>query len=229
VPRSHWIEFILGAYNPPMPTPRLSALALAGVLTMTVAAAAAQAETTDSRFRHRTEVTLGTLIGSGDIGSLQGPWAGVHLEAGKYFGSLALLAQYDFMGIGNAPAVKTPIRGFMNRVGLSGRYALGSIGKDFIRADLWLEGGVGREFVQWDAGGKLTRDDFTVGIGVQPMFTIMNQRFLGYYMAFRMIVAESPDAKLHLPSTCAGPCDEPTPPATTDMSFFFNFGITFGK
>ena len=180
----------------------------------------------------RLELTLGTLIGSGDIGSIRGMSAGLHTEVSKHFGDIGIVGQYDLLGVGEDPTLngkKDPIRGLEHRLGVSARYTIGRVGKDFINADFWAEAGLGREFIQWDAGGKLTRDDITLAIGAHPVFTVGKQRYIGYFLAFRMNIAESPDAKFELPAVCAGPCDEPTPPSPTDLSFFFNFGITFGK
>jgi len=211
-----------------MPTRRACVLVIAGLM---ATASLAQADGDQYRRMHRTELTLGTLIGSHDIGHISGPAAGLHTELGKHFGDIGLIAQYDLMGVGDTPDLKGHgIRGMMHRIGLSARYSAFNVGKSFIAADFWLEGGLGREFIQWDGGGKLTRNDFTLGVGVHPMFMVGDKRrYLGYFLAFRMFVSESPDARFELPATCAGPCDEPTRPPTTDYSFFFNFGFTFGR
>lgn len=200
-------------------------------------AASAAADWSDNPFeKPRTKFGFGMLVGGFDVGSISGPAVGLHAEVGRQFGSLGVYGEYNMLTVGESTIdVEDPVRGMMHRGALNARYNVGEIGgsRDIpLRGVFWVEGGLGRHVVQWYDGGKLTRSDVGLGFGGQLDFRLGRREqpnIFGFYYAFRATVARSPEADLDLPATCAGPCDEATPPSPNDLGLFFNMGIEWGK
>jgi hypothetical protein len=184
----------------------------------------------------RWEVTLGLLAGSQTVGPIRGPAVGPHLDAGYNVGKLLLYGEYDFLVIGeNQEYVEDPVRGQMHRLGGMGRYALGEIGGGDtvpLQGQLWVEGGLGRELIRWDKGGKLGRNDVAFGVGGE--LNVMARRrtrpsVFSIHYAFRMSVAREPSSSRVEMATCGGPCDAPTKPSPWDLGLFFNVGLSWGR
>jgi len=212
-------------------------LALAA-LTLAAAGGSALAQDDDSDVFHRprTELGFGMLAGGYSVGPVSGAAVGIHIDAGRQLGPLKLFGEYDLLSIGQSSQATTdPVRGLLHRGGADLRYDLGSIGGGDkpVQGTFWLEGGVGREWVYWEEGGKLTRDDVSFGFGAQVNFQLHRYdpkpRVLGIYYAFKGTVSRSPDADQMAPATCGGPCDEPTRPSPYDLGLFFNLGLQFGR
>jgi hypothetical protein len=151
-------------------------------------------------------------------------------------GPLFLLGEYDLLSIGqNGYDNPAPIRGLLNRFGAAARFAFAEFGGGRIpvQGSFWLEGGVGRQYVDWDGGGRLSRDDVALGFGAQANFVIGRHsdkpKFIGFYYAFRASIARGPDADQPGEPTCAGPCDEATLPSPYDLGLFFNMGLNWGR
>lgn len=182
----------------------------------------------------RFEGAIGGLVGGQGIGYVHGTGGGLHLDAGFKMHRIFLYGEYDFLGVGeNTYENPEAVRGFMHRVGVNARYSLAAFGggRDVpVRGDVWAEIGGGHQHVRWHEGGKLGRKDLSFGLGAQATFKIGRDKpkFLGVYYAVKMTIARSPDRKDEDP-TCAGPCDEPTPPSPWDVGIFFNFGVPFGR
>jgi hypothetical protein len=120
----------------------------------------------------------------------------------------------------------------MQRVGADVRYSFARFGGGHVpvRGDIWLSAGAGGEVIQWYDGGRLHRRDLSLGFGAQATFRIGHEHphYLGFHYAVKAFIAHAPGQKNEDP-TCAGPCDEPTPPVPYDTGIFFDFGIVFGK
>lgn len=187
--------------------------------------------------RRSMEIHLGMLAGGTDIGDVRGPGVGVELNVGPRFGNLVLLGQFDYLGVGESSSTEDARRGSQARIGLLARYTFLDMGgeKGPLGVGFWLEGGGGRQHVAWDRGGTLTRNDITLGLGLQldahfdRDSNTRRSRYLGPYFAFRANIARAPEAADGTEPSCGGPCDTATTPNRTDISLFFNFGMHWGR
>lgn len=182
----------------------------------------------------RFEGAFGLLAGGYSVGDVGGAAIGMHLDGGLRSGKLALLGEYAFLSHGqSAYEYDAPIRGVMHRLGANVRYSIAAFGgRDVpIRGDIWLEGGVGNQLVQWNGGGELSRRDLAFGAGGQMTVRIGRDKpnYVGFYYAFRGLMARDPVKNDNVPPTCAGPCDMATGPSPWDIGAFFNFGIVFSR
>lgn len=181
----------------------------------------------------RTEMRLGMLVGGSDIGDVRGPSVGLHAALGRRFGDVTLVAEYNYMGVGDGPYEGNARDGSLSRGGLVMRYSLLTIDKKRVPlgADFWVEAGTGYQHVAWDGGGVLNRNDVVAGFGMQldgkPGFRTDQPRYVGPFFAFRAVWARAP--RTNDPVTCAGPCSDPTRPSRNDVSMFFHFGMHWGR
>lgn len=188
----------------------------------------------DSWEKTRFEGAVGGLVGGQSVGWVHGTAGGLHLDAGLRLDRLYLYGEYDFMSVGqDSYDVDEPVRGFMHRGGVSARYSVATVGgkRDIpVRGDFWIEAGLGDQVINWHEGGRLHRPDVSMGLGGQASFRLGRDKpkFLGFYYALKVTVADAPPRKDNQP-TCAGPCDYPTPPSPYDVGIFFNFGVPFGR
>jgi hypothetical protein len=204
---------------------------------MTMAGVASADDDDDPFAKARTQIGVGMLVGGYSVGPVSGAGVGMHLDIGRQMGNLALLGEYNLLSIGESSLdVEDPIRGIQHRFGLNARYNFVDFGgghRTPIQGAVWLEGGLGRQIINWNEGGRLTRDDLALGFGVQTNFRISKRdkkpKFIGVHYAFRATIARSPVADEMAPATCGGPCDEPTGPSPYDLGLFFNMGVTFGR
>lgn len=186
----------------------------------------------------RNEVNIGLLAGGTDIGQDKRYTLGVQVEAGRRFGDLVLLGEYNYLSLGRA---SNDNRGSMSRLGVIARYSLlrtsslpNKYGKRSpVSGDYWLELGAGMERVAWDRGGVLHRPDVIAGFGLQFNSVIGRKspkpKYFGPYVALRAHVARAPESTLAIPPTCSGPCDSATSPPGTDISLFLHAGINWGR
>jgi hypothetical protein len=214
-------------------------IAAAVIATIAAAAAPAAAECHDPDCRAqawkrpRFEGAFGMLAGGYSVATVGGSAIGMHVDGGLRLDRLALIGEYAFLSIGQSTYEhEDPIRGNLHRLGASLRYSLAAFGgRDVpIRGDIWVEGGVGNQLVQWHGGGELSRRDLAFGIGGQMTARLGREKpsYVGFYYAFRGLVARDPVGKVSEP-TCAGPCDMATGPSPWDMGAFFNFGVVFSR
>jgi len=216
----------------------VASLFLGTALALALASAPARADSDGDRFHDpRTEVGFGMLAGGYEVGPVGGGAVGLHLDLGRQMGPVKLYGEYDFLSIGDSASDTTdPVRGLLHRGSLMARYNVAEIGGGRykpIQGAFWLEAGAGRQFIHWNAGGVLERDDVAAGFGGQFNFLLArdtpNPRVLGFYYAFRAVIARSPDADQMQPATCGGPCDRATSPSPYDLGLFFNMGLQFGR
>jgi hypothetical protein len=104
------------------------------------------------------------------------------------------------------------IGGTYGRAGATARWVFGSIGGSDFRVEGWLEGGVGVHAIQWHASGRLVRPDALGGLG----FSERIGRSQRYSLDIGLDVVIGAPRGSGVP-TCAGPCDEPTPPVHPDV------------
>jgi hypothetical protein len=213
----------------------LLSIASAGAASATPAIAVASSPDDDSPSRWRLETDIGMLIGSTDIGDVEGSAVGVHLNLGVRLGSLALLGEYDYQGVGEPDWMERARRGSLTRIGAVARYSLLTIGdqRSPIATDWWVEAGAGRQRVAWDGGGLLTRTDLALGFGMQLDGRLdrdsRRPKHVGPYVAFRAHVARAPGQGRDPQPTCGGPCNQATAPSKNDVSLFLHFGMSFGR
>lgn len=208
-------------------------MTLAGVVcALSLSPAVARAEGWDDP---RTMFTLGFAVGTANVADLEGTAFGLHVDAGRSFGRTHLQAEYGLYGITEGTAeVSTGRQGLMQRAGLGLRYHFGHL--PFSRSMLgviWAEGGIGREWYAWDGGGRLTRDDLSVGVGFGFVGNLGGYsgkaKYLGFHYLFRFSAAENPYADKIDAVACGGPCDEATEPLPYDLTFTFIMGFAFGR
>ncbi|HTJ43226.1 MAG TPA: hypothetical protein VL463_14070 [Kofleriaceae bacterium] len=113
------------------------------------------------------------------------------------------------------------IPGVMGRVGVNARWIFGEAGHDDFMVDGWLQGGVGVHTIQWLDGGRLAHPDVQIGIGLSEVFG-RSRRFS--FDAGILFVFGRTD--MHGMPTCAGPCDEPTPPVSTELGLIDHCAFT---
>jgi hypothetical protein len=181
------------------------------------------------------EVGLGFIVGSFGIGPISGPAYGMQLGAGVRLNRIALIGEYNFMTVGQSSYdddIPDPVRGIVHRVGASLRYSFGVLAKPGfpLRGEFWVEAGGGRQFLRWYDGGKLSRNDVSLGLAGQlsVRWGESRRKKLGIFYALKLLGSQRPDEKW-MPPTCAGPCDEPTGPIPYDLGIFFHAGLTFGR
>lgn len=192
----------------------------------------------DGEHESRTEVDIGFLVGGEDIGPQRRFARGLQVNLGRRFGDLALLAEYNYLRLGDAGSGS---QGSMSRAGVVARYSLLRTGTDrdgrgrrsVVSGDFWLEGGAGVQRITWDVGGRLHRPDGVLGFGWQLNGVIGRKesrpRYYGPYVAFRAHFARAPDHDDTVMATCGGPCDRATKPSRNDVGLFFHVGVNWGR
>lgn len=105
------------------------------------------------------------------------------------------------------------IGGVVGRAGANARWTAGVItsGND-VSIEGWLEGGVGLHVIQWNGGGRLVRPDVLTGAGISERFG--RTKSMSFDAGLLIVVGRGPSGGL---PTCAGPCDEATPPVRVDL------------
>ena len=173
---------------------------------------------------------------------------GIDLAGGFRLNRLGFYGQYSLLALGSAstytrygePALRSDgasdlsshPSGLVQRLGLDVRYCLGrfiaATSGQALTGDIWVEGGLGAQFVRWNEGGALSRGDLSFGFGMQ-LGGRGPQHHGAYFFDLRATVAHSPASDTSSISTCAGPCDTPTPPIGLDKSILFTTGVIFGS
>lgn len=174
----------------------------AAAATATPASACYDSDCKDARAKAwskpRFEGAVGMLAGGYGVSTVTGAAFGMHFDGGVRMDRLALIGEYDFLSIGqSAYDHEYPIRGHLHRLGANVRYSLASFGgrEVPIRGDIWIEGGIGNQLVQWHGGGELSRRDLAFGIGGQMTARLGREKpkYVGFYYAFRGLVARHGD------------------------------------
>lgn len=212
---------------------------LAGALLLVASTASAQTlVATDTSAQRETpreiDGRLGMLLGGSDVGDADGFSIGVSGALGYRIGDVTLRGTLDYYRVGDGGNEALSRKGRATRIGGGVRYSFANLGFDSRGiVDFWGELGAGYERVAWRHGGVLERPSgelavgFDVGARGKPNAR-GDQRKIGYFMAFRSLVAQGPQMPGAMP-TCSGPCSEPTTPPRTDVTMFFELGVHWGR
>jgi hypothetical protein len=175
------------------------------------------------------DLEAGAIAGTYYIDGAAPRAGGVALAGGAHVGPIGALAELD--GFALSPQQAMPpiagsnanaLDGQLIRAGASARLCNGCANRSSWR--VWAEAGVGREWINWTAGGSLARNDGLFGAGAalgrgQP-------DWLGLQLRLVAIVARSHDSAI---AACGGPCDIATSPSRWDRTFLFELGGRFGR
>lgn len=195
---------------------------------------------------------IGFRAGSFHVGSIYDIGFGFGLEAGVRIGRLQLLGDYTLFGLttgwtqpqskdSSAAMTTTPLPdgttpphpgGVAQRLAAIARYsparfmeAQHGVG---VRGDIFVEGGIGEQLIEWSGGGYLHRTDISLGAGFSIQFRGPHHHG-GYYLGARVVLADPPSgAQMPTGATCAGPCDGPSQPIQIDRSVEGMFTVIFG-
>lgn len=177
-------------------------------------------------FRAGSQTVDGTHVDFGDPIVVEG---GVRQNRLYVFGEYSI-AEMTFPYSGNVQALgkANGATGLMQRVGATAQYSFSRAGERDGGIDLYAEGGVGWEHLQWDEGGVMTRPDLALGLGTN-MWGAGRHKHGGLSMGVRVQLSPRNDVNAGAPSTCAGPCDYATPPSKWDRSILFDMTVHFGR
>jgi hypothetical protein len=125
------------------------------------------------------------------------------------------------------PMLAGDVDGLVHRLGGLVRYSISRLGSRDAGFDVYVEGGAGLQHLRWDDGGAWTRPDLSLGMGIGT-WVLGETDHAGLTVGLRITLAPRNDVKGARP-TCAGPCDQPTPPTGVDRSFLFDITVPFGK
>ena len=201
-----------------------------------VAASDGYARPAEPAAPRRLEARAGMLLGGSDVGDADGFAMGITTGLGYRIGDITLRGRFDYYRVGDGADEVMDRRGRGTRVGGALRYSLANTGAPRygggMGADLWGEVGVGLEHVAWRAGGVLDRPSGEVALGFDldgygRQDAQGRRRHLGYFMAFRTLLAQGPE--MDGPAVCGGPCTRATKPSRIDASMFFEFGLHWGR
>ena len=182
----------------------------------------------------QVDARLGLLLGGSDVGDADGFSAGVSGAIGYRLGELTLRGMVDYYRVGDGGDEAMNRKGRATRLGGALRYSFAhnsyesSVGVDF-----WGELGAGYEHVSWRQGGILDRPSGELAVGFDvggrgDRDARGNRRKVGYFMAFRSLIAQGPEMA-GVTATCGGPCTEATKPSRTDVTMFFELGVHWGR
>jgi hypothetical protein len=183
---------------------------------------------------NRVDGRIGMLLGGADVGDADGFSIGVGGGLGYRIGDITLRGVVDYYRVGDSPDEGLMRKGRGLRGGGALRYSFANTGygKGF-GADFWGEAGLGVEHVVWRAGGVLDRPSGELALGIDltgrgDADRRGRRHEIGYFMAFRSLIAEAPDMG-NAEVTCGGPCTSATKPSRTDVSMFFELGVHWGR
>jgi hypothetical protein len=211
----------------------LATLATLATLSLPTVALAEPAIATDApRAERRVDTRLGLLIGRGDVGDVTGPSTGLHASLGYRVGDVTVMAEYDYLTVGDSLGEAASRDGRLSRAGGAVRYQLADVAPRGapLGLEFWVEGGGGVERVSWQRGGLLYRPDAMLGFGFEvdgKGWRTPRPRHFGLFVAMRAHVARSP--RTDEPAMCEGPCTIATPPSRNDVSLFFHMGLHWGR
>ena len=186
----------------------------------------------------RVEGRVGMLMGGSDVGDADGFSMGVTAGLGYRIGDVTLRGVFDHYRVGDGGDELMDRVGRGTRFGGAVRYSLANTGDSKhgkgIGVDFWGELGFGLEHVTWRQGGVMDRPSGEIAVGFElDGFgrldeRTMRRRHVGYFMAFRSLVAQGPEME-GVMATCSGPCTEATKPPRTDVTMFFELGVHWGR
>jgi hypothetical protein len=194
------------------------------------------------------EAGVGFRVGSFHTANVYNSALGFELAGGMRHGRYAVIGEYTFLGLstpddegttpieystgtGSTPLSSQPT-GIAQRFGATGRYSIfhasGSTAGLGMFGGLYVEAGLGEQLVRWSGGGYVRRPDIAFGLGTE-VGTRGPYHHGGVTFGVRVTLASPPASAEQNTSTCAGPCDGPTPPLGIDRSILFTLDFTFGS
>lgn len=209
-----------------------ASLLVALLTTPTIAAAQAIAADAAPPPERRVDTRLGLLTGRNDLGDVTGPSTGLHASLGYRVGDVTAMAEYGYLGVGDASGDPMTRHGRMSRAGAVLRWMIADVAPRTspVGAQFWIEGGAGYERTAWLEGGVLHRPDVAAGFGFEldgRGWREPRPRHFGVYLGFRAIAARAPASDA--PAMCEGPCTAATPPSRNDVAMYFTFGLHWGR
>src|SRR5262245_48153752 len=93
----------------------------------------------------RIDTRLGMLVGGNDIGDVTGPSSGLYVTLGYRYRSATFMAEYNYLGVGDAETDSLSRDGRMTRGGALVRYLIADVAKPDapVGLEFWAEGGAG--------------------------------------------------------------------------------------
>jgi hypothetical protein len=182
----------------------------------------------------QVDARIGLLLGGSDVGDADGFSAGVSGAIGYRLGELTLRGMVDYYRVGDGGDEAMNRKGRATRVGGALRYSFAHNSYESgVAADFWGELGAGYEHVSWRKGGILDRPSGELAVGFDiggrgQRDARGNRRQIGYFMAFRSLIAQGPEMP-GVTAICGGPCTEATKPSRTDVTMFFELGVHWGR
>jgi hypothetical protein len=182
----------------------------------------------------QVDARMGLLLGGSDVGDADGFSAGASGGLGYRMGDLTLRGMFDYYRVGDGSSEAMSRKGRASRLGAGLRYAFAHNSYDSkVGVDFWGELGAGYEHIAWRRGGILDRPSAELAVGFDvggrgDRDRDGRRRKIGYFMAFRTLVAQGPEMD-GATATCGGPCSEATKPPRTDVSMFFELGVHWGR
>lgn len=180
------------------------------------------------------DARLGLMLGGSDVGDADGFSAGASAAIGYRMGDVTLRGLFDYYRVGDGGDETLSRKGRATRLGGALRYAFARNSYDAkVGVDFWGELGAGYEHVSWRQGGILDRPSAELAVGFDvggrgDADRSGRRRKIGYFMAFRTLVAQGPELD-GVMATCGGPCSQATKPSRTDVSMFFELGVHWGR
>jgi hypothetical protein len=146
------------------------------------------------------------VVGAGDVRGMVAP--GGHFDLGVTVERFRLQGELDTAVWSYLPPEATSaISGRFRRAGVGLRLIVARPGRRTLRVPIFVEGGVGREYLRGPA--SLDRGDVEVGLGLAPTWRAGRAR-AGAIFGVRVLVAPAPDRPDH------------------DVGIFFTWGLGFG-
>jgi len=198
------------------------------------AGAARADEPPDSAWYPRVTAGAGVGFWLGDVAGLvpSGPSAHVEGEL-RVTPALFVSASYDLASTtAHDEALRAPLGAVIQQGAVAVRHPVFSFGSDpaALGGDMFVIGGMGREWLRWDGGARLQRSNLSMGMGgtvILPRHD-RSSRFVLIRYDFRFLVARAPDPG-KLPLACDGPCDRLTKTAPYDHTMLLEITGHFGR
>lgn len=179
--------------------------------------------------KDRLELSVGEHVGGFGVGPLGGVGFGATTQARHGFGPFHLVLEAAFLDLGLSKGDVT-YDGAMVRLGAAAQLHFARVGDRGAGFDLYVETGTGRQEIWWDQGGKLTRQDLALGVGLRGLFKVGGSSddpdVVTVDVGVRGYVAHAPD--LGEGAGCAALCDERTEPFPYDVGVFSTLAIGYG-
>ncbi|HTJ43225.1 MAG TPA: hypothetical protein VL463_14065 [Kofleriaceae bacterium] len=163
---------------------------------------------------------------SGRLGDYGAIGVGAHYAIDVVRDRMTYVAELDLAKVWltskNDEDLPDPVPGVMARVGVDARWIFAEGGEDDFWIGGWVQGGVGVHAIQWLDGGRLAHPDVQLGIGLSEI--VGRDRLFSFEPGVNVVFGRT-DMK-GLP-TCAGPCDQPTPPVSTEVGITIDMAFAF--